>query len=63
MTRLLPLPLLLLALDVCAQTPEPPVEKASFTTVVIFVVLFVAMCVGYLGYAWWTGRGKRGGKK
>lgn len=35
---------------------EPPVEHASMLTVVIFVVLFVAGCVGFVWYTWWQGR-------
>ena len=52
----------LLALATCcayAQTAEVPAEKADMTTVVIFVVVFVASCAGFIGYAWWTGKKKR----
>ena len=63
MARVLCLPLLLLALDTFAQAPEPPVEKASPVTVVIFLVVFVGCCAAYLGYAWWSGRKKRGEDK
>ena len=59
MLRLPLLPLLMLALDAYAQTPEPPVEKADGVTVVIFLVVFVGSCVAYIGYAWWSGRKKR----
>jgi hypothetical protein len=31
---------------------EAPVEKASGVTVVLFLVLFVGMCVGYGVWAW-----------
>ena len=39
-----------------AQTSgaEPPAEKASGITVVIFLLLFVGSCVGYFVYLWWT---------
>lgn len=39
---------------------EPPVEHASFLTVVIFIVFFVGSCVAYVGYTWWSGRKKEG---
>ncbi len=42
-----------------AQGAEPPVDKASPLTVVIFLVLFVASCVGYFAYVWWTERKRR----
>ena len=58
-----PLPLLILALDAYAQTPEPPAEKASFATVLIFLVLFIGSCAGYVGYAWWNSRKKRDEEK
>ena len=53
----------LLALASCcvyAQSSgaEPPVEHASMVTVVIFIFVFVAACVGYIGYTWWRGRKK-----
>ena len=58
----------LLALASCSayaqnSGAEAPVEHASVLTVVIFVVLFVGGCVGYIGYTWWRGRQKeeRGG--
>ena len=49
----------LLLLSFCnayAQTPEPPVEHASGVTVAAFVILFVGGCLGYVWYAWWSGR-------
>jgi flagellar basal body-associated protein FliL len=54
----------LLALASCAayaqsSGAEPPAEHASLLTVVIFFVLFVAACVGYVGYAWWSGKKKK----
>jgi hypothetical protein len=52
-------PFLILALSAYAQTPEPPVEKASSLTVVIFLVLFIGSCVGYVGYTLWTSMKKR----
>lgn len=45
-----------------AQTKTPaeaPVEQASATTVVIFLVLFVGSCVGFIAYTWWRGRQKK----
>jgi hypothetical protein len=41
-----------------SSVPEAPVEQASPVTVVIFVVVFLAACVGYVGYTWWRGRKK-----
>jgi hypothetical protein len=41
-----------------ASGAEPPVEKASALTVVVFIVLFIGGCVGYLLYTWWS-QGKR----
>jgi hypothetical protein len=41
---------------------EPPVEKVSLLAVGLFVAVFVAACVGYVGYTWWSGRKKKGGK-
>jgi len=41
-----------------ASGAEPPVEKASPLTVLVFVVLFVGGCLGYLLYTWWA-QGKR----
>ena len=40
-----------------AQT-EAPTEHASSLTVIIFVVMFVGSCVGYVAYTWW-GRKKK----
>jgi flagellar basal body-associated protein FliL len=57
------LPFLMLALSAYAQTPEPPVEKASMVTVVIFLVMFVGSCVGYVGYVLWSARKKQDEKK
>jgi predicted Na+-dependent transporter len=42
-----------------SSTAEAPVEHASVLTVVIFIVLFVAACLGYLVYAWIGGRKKK----
>lgn len=58
MARLL-LPLLILALNAYAQTPEPPTEKASVVTVVIFLVMFIGSCAGYLGWVLWSARKNR----
>ena len=41
-----------------SSAAEPPVEHASVLTVVIFIVLFVGACVGYIGYTWWHRRKK-----
>ena len=41
-----------------SSTPEAPAEQASFLTVVIFVVLFVGVCVAFVGYTWWHHRKK-----
>jgi hypothetical protein len=37
---------------------EPPIQHASPLTVIIFVVLSIAACIGYVGYTWWRGRKK-----
>src|SRR5258708_24681164 len=44
-----------------AQTSgaEAPVEKASSLTVVIFLLLFVGLCVGVFAYVWWSERRRR----
>ena len=42
-----------------AQAPEVPAEKANLATVVIFLALFVASCIGFLAYAWWAGKKKK----
>jgi heme/copper-type cytochrome/quinol oxidase subunit 2 len=58
----------LLALASCcafaqSSAAEAPVEHASVFTVVVFLVLFVAGCLGYFVYAWMSGkkRKERGG--
>jgi len=52
--------LALASLSALAQSSgaEPPVEHASMLTVVIFIFVFVAACVGYVAYTWWRGRKK-----
>lgn len=52
LSYLLPLfaPLLAFAAD------EPPVEHASGTTVVVFLVLFIGSIVAYGVYLWWRAR-------
>ena len=62
MTRVL-LPFLMFALNAYAQTSEPPVEKASFATVVIFLVMFIGSCAGYLGWVLWSAKKKQDEKK
>ena len=42
-----------------AQAPEAPAEKANLATVVIFLALFAASCIGFLAYAWWAGKKKK----
>lgn len=37
---------------------EPPVEHASMLTVAIFIVVFIASCVGWFAYTWWDARKK-----
>jgi len=37
---------------VYAQAAEAPVEKASMGTVLLFLVIFAASCIGYGWYAW-----------
>jgi flagellar basal body-associated protein FliL len=58
MTRLLYSFLLTLAsCCVYAQSSaEAPVEHASVLTVIIFIVVFIAGCLGYVAYAWWSGK-------
>ena len=53
--RLLPL---LIAFSAYAQA-EPPTEKASPVTVIIFLLLFVGSCAGYFAYIWWNQRKTR----
>ena len=60
MVRLLSGFLLVLA-SCCAyaqSTADAPAEHASPVAVVIFVVLFIGACVGYVAYTWWNGRKK-----
>jgi len=57
------LPFLILALNAYAQTPEPPTEKASVVTVVIFLVMFIGSCAGYLVYVLWAARKKQDEKE
>ena len=49
---------LLIAASAYAQA-EPPTEKASPVTVIIFLLLFVGSCAGYFAYIWWNQRKKR----
>jgi heme/copper-type cytochrome/quinol oxidase subunit 2 len=35
---------------------EAPAEHASTTTIVVFLVLFVGSCLGYIGYILWDAR-------
>ena len=58
MVRLLCSPFLMLALNAFAQAEEVPAEKASTATVVIFLVLFIGSCVGYVAYTLWTAQKK-----
>ena len=51
------LPVLLIS-SAYAQA-EPPTEKASPVTVVIFLLLFVGSIAGYFAYIWWNQRKKR----
>lgn len=39
-----------------SSVAEPPTEHASMLTVVVFIVFFVVACVGYVAYAWWSGK-------
>jgi hypothetical protein len=57
------LPFLIFAMSAYAQAPEPPAEKASFATVVIFIVLFIGSCVGYVAYTLWMASKERDRKK
>lgn len=58
MTRLLSALMLLFATCcVYAQSaPAEPAEHASGATVVVFLILFVGSCVGYIGYVLWDAR-------
>jgi hypothetical protein len=58
MARLLAGFILLLTICSAFAQAEVPTEKASSLTVIIFVVMFVGCCVGYVGYTWW-GRKKK----
>jgi cbb3-type cytochrome oxidase subunit 3 len=44
-----------------AQTPgaDAPADKASTLTVVLFLLLFVGVCVWYFAYTWWNAKKKR----
>jgi hypothetical protein len=58
MSRLTSLLLPLATTSALAQSAaaEAPVEHASGTTVVLFLVLFFGMCAAYGWYAWYSGR-------
>jgi hypothetical protein len=52
------LPALLLALSILPAFAEtdPPVERASGLTVLVFVVLFIGGIAGYFAYVWWSAK-------
>jgi hypothetical protein len=58
MSRLISLLVPLASTSALAQSAaaEAPVEHASGTTVVLFLVLFFGMCAVYGWYAWYSGR-------
>lgn len=37
---------------------EAPVEPANPVAVVLFVIVFIGSCIGFVAYVWWKGRGK-----
>lgn len=39
-----------------SSVAEPPTEHASMLTVVVFIAFFVVACVGYVAYAWRSGK-------
>lgn len=39
-----------------AQAAEPPTEKASTFSVVVFLLLFFGAIIGYFVYLWWNQR-------
>jgi membrane protein DedA with SNARE-associated domain len=46
-------------LTICSAFAQAEVnEHASPLTVIIFIVMFVGCCVGYIGFTWW-GRNKK----
>ena len=59
MKRLLASLLLLLLPLLAFAEAEAPVEKASGTTVVIFLVLFIGGIAAYGVYLWWRARGAK----
>lgn len=58
MARLLAGFILLLTMFSAFAQAEVPTEHASPITVIIFVVMFVGCCIGYVAYTWW-GRKKK----
>ena len=58
MARLISAFLLILAFCSAYAQTEAPTEHASSLTVIIFIVMFVGCCVGYVAYTWW-GRKKK----
>jgi len=39
-----------------SSSADAPSEQASPITVIVFLVLFIGGCVGYIGFTWWRGR-------
>jgi uncharacterized membrane protein len=41
------------------QAANAPVETVSMVYVVLFIVAFIGMIVGFLGYMWWADKNKK----
>ena len=54
MRKLLPALVLVLSILPAFAETDPPVERASGVTVLVFVVLFIGGIVGYFAYVWWS---------
>lgn len=53
-------PLFLLGSAYAAEPQDLP-PQASMATVVIFMVLFIGMCVGFFVYLWWKEKKRKEG--
>ena len=49
------LPLLFLAAPFLARAADDaPSEQASPVAVILFLVVFIGGCIGFVAYVWWT---------
>lgn len=66
MSRLLPVLFsLLVSFSALAQSAAPAEvasEPPNMVGAVVFVVLFIGSCIGFVGYVWWRGRKKEPGE-